>query len=52
VHKDACGKMRTVEIIPEMGRGGIKERMERVNSSTMYCKNFGKCLNVPTAQQQ
>jgi hypothetical protein len=25
--------------------------MEGLNSSVIYCKNFSKCHNVPTAQQ-
>jgi hypothetical protein len=43
--------MRIVEIIPEMGEGGIKENDGGVNSTMIYCKNVGKCRNVPTVQQ-
>jgi hypothetical protein len=46
----ADGKMRPVEIIPGMGRGGLKRMMEEVNSSIIYCKNFCKCHNVPPVQ--
>jgi hypothetical protein len=41
------GKMRPVETIPEMGKGGIKENDGGVNSTMIYCKNFCKCHNVP-----
>jgi hypothetical protein len=37
------GKMRPVETIPGIERGGIKRRMtEGVNSTLIYCKNFYK----------
>jgi hypothetical protein len=43
------GKMRTVETIPEMERGGIKENDGGVNPTIqLYCKIFSKCHNVPT----
>jgi hypothetical protein len=45
------GKMRPVESIPEMGVGGIKEHDEGVISTMIYCKNLGKCHNVPPVQQ-
>jgi hypothetical protein len=41
------GKLRPVETFPEMGGGGIKETDGGVNSTTIYCKNFCKCHNVP-----
>jgi hypothetical protein len=31
------GKMRPVETIPGMGRGGIKENYGGVNSTVIYC---------------
>jgi hypothetical protein len=40
-------KMRTIQIISEMG-GRIKWRMmEGVNSNMIHYKKFGKCHNVP-----
>jgi hypothetical protein len=36
------GKMRSVETIPGMGRGGIKENDGGVTSTMIYCKNFCK----------
>jgi hypothetical protein len=45
------GKMIPVETIPGMGERGIKENDGGVNSSMIYCKNFCKCHNVPSAQQ-
>jgi hypothetical protein len=45
------GKMRPVETIPGMGGGGIKEKMEGVNSTKIYCKNLCKCHNVSPVQQ-
>jgi hypothetical protein len=44
------GKMRPVETIPGIERGGIKRMMEGMNSTMIYCKNFCKCHNVPIAQ--
>jgi hypothetical protein len=41
------GKVRPVETIPEGGG----RMVARVNSTMMYCKNFGKCHNIPPAQQ-
>jgi hypothetical protein len=44
------GKMRSVETMPGMEGGGIKENDGWVNSSMIYlvyCKNFYKCHNVP-----
>jgi hypothetical protein len=49
------GKMRPVKIVPEMGRDRIKENARRVNSNMIYliyCKNFGKCHNLPRPAQQ
>jgi hypothetical protein len=43
------GKMRPVEIIARMGR--LKENDGWDNSTMIYCKNFGKCHNVPPVQQ-
>jgi hypothetical protein len=40
------GKMRPVENIPEKGGGKIREMMEGVNSTIIYCKNFCKYHNV------
>jgi hypothetical protein len=54
VYTYANGKMRPVETISGMGRGGIRRMMEGMNSSIMYliyCKNFCKCHNVPPAKQ-
>jgi hypothetical protein len=31
--------------------GGLKENYGRVNSVMIYCKDFGKCHNVPSVQQ-
>jgi hypothetical protein len=42
------GKMRPVETIPGIG-GGIK-RVEGVNSTMIYCKEFCKCHSVPLVQ--
>jgi hypothetical protein len=36
-------KLRPVETIPGMGGKGIKKNDGRVNSTMIYCKNFGKC---------
>jgi hypothetical protein len=49
------GKMIPVETTPGMGDGEIKENGEGVNSSMIqliHCKNFCKCHNVTSAQQQ
>jgi hypothetical protein len=45
------GKMRPVETL--LGRQGRlnKENDGIVNSTIIYCKNFGKCHNVPPIQQ-
>jgi hypothetical protein len=43
-------KMITVETIPGIGGGEVKENGGRVNSSMIYlihCKNLCKCHNVP-----
>jgi hypothetical protein len=48
------GKMRPLETIPELGEEEIKENEGVVNSTMIhliYCKNFYKCHNVPSAQQ-
>jgi hypothetical protein len=44
-------KMRPVETIPGMGRGGIKANDGEVNSTMIYCKNFCKSHSVPPIQQ-
>jgi hypothetical protein len=41
------GKMIPVETIPGTGKG---RTMEGVNSTMIYCKNFGKCHNVSPVQ--
>jgi hypothetical protein len=41
------GKMRPVETIPGMDRGGIKENDQGMSSTTICCTNFCKCQNVP-----
>jgi hypothetical protein len=46
-------KMIPIETILGMGRGEIKESVERVNSSTIYLihsKSFCKCHNVCSTQ--
>jgi hypothetical protein len=46
-------KNGSLEIIPKLGLWEIKESNGGVNSTMMYliyCKNFGKCHNVPPAQ--
>jgi hypothetical protein len=45
------GKMRLVEITPEMEEGGIKKNDGGVNSTMIHCKNFCKCHNGPPVQQ-
>jgi hypothetical protein len=43
-----------VETIPGMGEEGMKENGGGVNSCMIYltdCKNFSKCHNVPSTQQ-
>jgi hypothetical protein len=46
------GKMRPVEALPGMQEEGrMKENNGGVNSTMKYCKNFGKCHNVPPIQQ-
>jgi hypothetical protein len=42
--------MRPIETIPGKGKGRKKENDGRVNSTMIYCKNFGKCHNVPPVQ--
>jgi hypothetical protein len=44
------GKMIPVETTLGMGGGEIKENDGRVNSTMIYCKNFGKCHDVPPVQ--
>jgi hypothetical protein len=41
--------MRPVET-SRNGEREIKENDGEVNSAMIYCKNFGKCHNVPPAQ--
>jgi hypothetical protein len=36
---------KNVETVPGIGEKGIKRKMEGMNSSTIYCKNFCKCRN-------
>jgi hypothetical protein len=40
-------KMSPIETIPGIGGRRIKENYGGVNSTMIYCKNFGKCHNVP-----
>jgi hypothetical protein len=42
--------MRSVESILGMGEGGIKENDGGGEFNQIYCKNFCKSHNVPTAQ--
>jgi hypothetical protein len=65
--RKGCGRMNMVQILcthvckwenetcsnysRNGGRGDKRKMMEGVNSTTMYYKNFGKCHNVPPAQQ-
>jgi hypothetical protein len=42
--------MRPVDTIPGMGEGR-RRIMEGVNLAKIYCKDFCKCHNLPTAQQ-
>jgi hypothetical protein len=44
--------MVSVETIPGMRGGGMKENGGRGNSSMIYCKNCCKCHNVPYPTQQ
>jgi hypothetical protein len=44
------GKMRHVEIVPGMEGGWIKENDGGGEFNQIYCKNFCKSHNVPTAQ--
>jgi hypothetical protein len=46
------GKIRPFETIPGMGQGGYRRMMEGVNLIMPYCKNFGKCHNVPGVKQE
>jgi hypothetical protein len=39
--------MRPVETIPGMKEGRM---MERMKSTTMYCRNFYKCHSVPPSK--
>jgi hypothetical protein len=44
------GEMISIETVPGMGEGGMKENGGGGNSSVkylIYCKNFCKCHNVP-----
>jgi hypothetical protein len=34
------GKMRSIGTIPGIGRGNIRRKMEGMNSTLIYCKNF------------
>jgi hypothetical protein len=43
--------MRPVETVPEMVGGGIKQNNGGDKFNCDICKNFGKCHNVPSAQQ-
>jgi hypothetical protein len=38
--------MRSVETIPGVGGGGIKENDGGVSLTMIYCNNFYKCHNV------
>jgi hypothetical protein len=44
-------KNESVDTIPGMGEGVIKENDERVNSTMIYCNDFCKCHNVPPEWQ-
>jgi hypothetical protein len=39
--------MRSVETIPGMGGGRVKENDEGVNLTKIYYKSFCECQNVP-----
>jgi hypothetical protein len=41
------GKMRTVETIPGMGTGRKRRMIQGVNSTMIYCKNFGRYHMYP-----
>jgi hypothetical protein len=41
-----------LETIPGMGARGKKRMMEGVNSTMMYCKNFGKCTTNATIKKE
>jgi hypothetical protein len=45
------GKMRAVEAILRVGRGGIKESEGGGEFNKIYCKHFCKCYNVSPVQQ-
>jgi hypothetical protein len=45
------GTMRPVETVPVMGGGGKRRMMEWMNSTTIYCKKFCECHNIPPTQQ-
>jgi hypothetical protein len=45
------GKMVSLQTVPGMREGGMKESSEGVNSSMIYfihCKNLCKCYSVPS----
>jgi hypothetical protein len=44
-------KMKSVDMIPGMREGEIKDNDEGVKSRMTYCKNFCKCHSVPPVQQ-
>jgi hypothetical protein len=49
----SCMKMEKWELLKlfqEWGRG-VKENDGGVNSTTIQCKKFGECHNVPPVQQ-
>jgi hypothetical protein len=41
------GKKIPVKTIPGMGGGGIKEGVNAIMTSLIYCKYISKCHNVP-----
>jgi hypothetical protein len=43
------GKMGHVETIPGMEE---RRKMEGMNSTMIYCKNFCKCQSIPPVQQE
>jgi hypothetical protein len=52
MHMYEDGRMTPVETIPGTGGGGIKknDRGGEFNSE-IYCKNSGKCHNVPPVEK-